>query len=110
MSNRIQLPNGAEILFRELNDPVASWSVPGCRWVVEYWGREACHPCGQAWVFVTDCLVYVDWLEVMPRFQRKGIATALMDAIQARWPEVSYDGATDAGRAFVEAYDEGEEA
>jgi GNAT superfamily N-acetyltransferase len=108
VSNRIQLPNGAEILFRELTEPVASWSVPRCRWVVEWWDREEAYPFGQAWVFVSDgSLIFIDWLEVPAEHRRKGIGTALMDAIRARWPQVSYEGATDLGEAFLREYDAG---
>jgi GNAT superfamily N-acetyltransferase len=96
-----------EILFRQLNEPVASWSVSGLRWSVEVWDEEMAYPIAQAWVTVPQYDVlepYIDWLHVDERFQRKRHGTKLLQAILERWPNAVYDGATKAGKAFLKAF------
>lgn len=102
------------ILFRRLDEPVAPWSSPGIRWVVEFWVPDMAYPIGQAWVMDippspgfenTKLDPYLDWLYVMDEYRRKGIAGKLLDACRGRWPNMNYDGATDAGEAFCDSYD-----
>jgi len=90
----------AEILFRRLDAPVASWSKPGIRWAVEYWWEEMAYPVAQAWV-VMNYGPYVDWLHVMDGHRRLGIGTALLMAITERWPYVEFDAFTESGELFL---------
>lgn len=100
-----------EILFRQLNEPVASWTVPGIRWQVEFWCDDMAHPAAVAWVMVVDpppgqasyAPPFVDWIQVDPRYRRKGFATKLVEEIAGRWGAVHSCGVTDEGRAFVKA-------
>jgi len=93
--------DGGEILFRCLIDPVASWSLPGIRWAVEYWLAEMAYPVGQAWVHVTPYGPFLDWLYVMDDHRRAGIGTALLEAVHARWPDVVCVAVTEAGERLL---------
>ncbi len=93
-----------EILFRQLGSPVVSSSVPGLRWVVEFWVYDMAYPLGQVWVTVTDTLQYLDWMVVDEDNRRKGIGSQLLKACLERWPNMEYDGATDAGEGFVDTF------
>lgn len=95
------LPNGDEILFRQLDTPTVSWSKPGIRWAVEYWRCDGGYPIAQAWV-VMGYSPYILWLHVMEGYRREGIATRLLTAIRERWPDVEYDAATELGERFVD--------
>jgi GNAT superfamily N-acetyltransferase len=71
------------------------------------------YPVAQAWVMVVPpqpergyvLEPYLDWLHVMDEYRRRGLGMRLLDACLARWPDMNYDGATDAGEAFCDAYD-----
>lgn len=88
-----------EILFRCIDEPVMSWSLPGLRWIVEFWEFDAGYPYGQAWVQVPPPAPkgyetfepYIDMLYVMEDYRRLGIGAALMSAIIERWPETLFD-------------------
>lgn len=99
------LPNGVEILFRQLDTPVASWSKPGIRWVVEYWRKEMGFPIAQAWVGI-GYVPYIHWLHVMEGHRRRGVGTRLLTAIKDRWPGVEYDAVSEAGEMFVDGLTE----
>lgn len=91
---------GAEVLFRRLDGPVASWSDPGVRWAVEYWQVDMAYPVAQAWVLM-GYGQYIDRLHVMEDYRRRGIGTALLTAIQQRWPKVEFDAFNKAGELFL---------
>jgi len=96
-----------EILFQCLRDPVASWSPPGIRWAVEYWLKDMAYPVGQAWVHVSPYGPFLDWLHVMDGHRRAGIGSALLSAIEQRWPDVICDPATELGELFLAKYEGG---
>lgn len=48
---------------------------------------------------------YVEWLHVCEWYRRQGIATEVLEALEKHLGQLSFDGATDAGEAFCEAYD-----
>lgn len=98
-----------EILFRHITDPVASWSVSGIRWAVEFWCNGMAYPIGQAWVTVVprqgDYYLppFVDWMSVDPEYRRMGVGTALLKAIKGRWPDVTASVGSVLGELFLEA-------
>lgn len=47
---------------------------------------------------------YVEWIQVCEHYRRRGIATEVLEGIEAIYGVMSMDGVTDAGEAFVEAY------
>lgn len=71
----------------------------------------------QAWFHSMDvvkpvCIVtvnesmfdYVEWCHVEEQYRRQGIATEVVRAINSVVPGLSFEGATDEGEAFVDAY------
>jgi GNAT superfamily N-acetyltransferase len=99
--NILQVGDGAEVVFRRLDAPVASWTEPGIRWVAEYWREPMAYPVGQSWVVVTLYGPIIDWLHVMDDHRRVGIGTTLLTAIRTRWPDVVYAPATELGDRFL---------
>lgn len=49
---------------------------------------------------------YVEWIEVADDYRRNGIATEVCAALLAKLGELSIDGATEDGKAFVAAWKE----
>lgn len=96
----IERRNRDEIIFRRLDEPVASWSKPGGRWAVEYWRKEMAYPVALAWVSMPYS-PYIDWLYVMEGYRRRGIGSAMLEAIKARWPDVEFDAFTESGEHFI---------
>ena len=105
-------PSTDEILFRKITKNLPYDACPPLpdkpwtgRWYVEYhmeWGA----PVGLA--FVSHChgspvLYYV---LVADHMRRKGIATALIEACQSRWPDlwICDDALSDGGEALVRRY------
>lgn len=80
-----------EILFRRLDTPVASWSMPGGRWAVEYWCEGMAYPVAQAWVFTGGYEPYVERLHVMEEHRHTSVGTDLLEAIKKRWPDLLFD-------------------
>lgn len=48
---------------------------------------------------------YLDWIETSSQFRRQGLATELLRLLEERHPGIIYDGATDEGDAFLDAYE-----
>lgn len=53
---------------------------------------------------------YVEWIHVCELYRRQGIATEVLKALQEHLGQLSFDGATESGIGFCEAYQKGEEA
>jgi len=48
---------------------------------------------------------HVEFVRVFEQFQRRGVATALLDFARQRWPTLELTpGVTEEGREFLEAY------
>lgn len=92
-----------EILIRQLNAPVPSWSVEGIRWVIEFWCDEMAYPVGQAWVMEINAGLsyYLDWIKVDEEFRRKGIGRRLIAAAKAKFDNVYSSGVTETGIPFT---------
>lgn len=57
-------------------------------------------------VVVNQCFAnYVEWIHVDEENRRTGIATEVLRAIELEIGGVTMDGATEAGTAFVDAYE-----
>ncbi len=88
--------SGPVILFRQIkgNKP-CNW-IDGLHWYVEYHAThlDMAFPLGMAFVTVpmggmaTVRGPHVDFIIVVDQCRREGIATALIDAIRNRWPDV----------------------
>lgn len=49
--------------------------------------------------------IFVDWAEVTDDWRRKGIATEVLHALQAKLGPLTVTGATEAGEAFADAWE-----
>lgn len=109
-----EISERTEILFRQLVEPVVTWSKPGLRWAVEFWCWGIPYPVGQAWVGAyppmaggsPEPYAHIDWMHVQEQYRRQGVGTSLMEAIKARWPDVDFDAATELGNKFLAALPE----
>lgn len=81
-------------IFREVGEPLPPGWMPG-HWQVEAHrvsGREAyCCPVGIAWVnrvgINNGMPTIIEFVHVLPQFQRQGIAWRLMLAVMGQWPD-----------------------
>lgn len=76
------------IAFRPLNDDIPDEWEPGVHWQIEFYPDdfEVGAPPGLAWVSVYPTFTFLDFVLVRDDERRRGIATALVAACQARWP------------------------
>jgi len=82
-------------IFREVSDPLPPGWLPG-HWQVEAHrvaGNESyCCPVGIAWVnrvgINTGMPTIIEFVHVLPQFQRQGVAWRLMLAVLDRWHDV----------------------
>lgn len=93
-----------EILFRQLGEPMPARWKAGLHWQVEAYedGMEQ-PPVGFCWVCDTTPMCppgkrplpsIVEHVSVFPPYLRCGVATALLDAVRRRWPNVELTAAT----------------
>lgn len=76
----------------------------GVRIQVEFWPDkdEAGVPLGLAWVMDTPSLgSYVLYMFVLDEYRRQGVATKLLEYCKRKWPDISYEAATDLGEKFL---------
>lgn len=106
-----------EIIFRRLMHPLPAGWAPGIHWAVEAYefGMEQ-PPIGFCWVMNVGgkwCKnqhekpwpPFVEYIRVCHTFERKGVATALLDAARQYWPNLELSpAATPEGEAFLAAY------
>jgi GNAT superfamily N-acetyltransferase len=108
------------IIFSNMGRAVPASEKPRTIWQVSYYGEDVDpgHPLGVAWVldnrpFPPDSATFKLWrpnlryLFVVDAYRRQGVATKLLRACLRRWPDLDYEGVTDAGIAFEEAFDAG---
>jgi GNAT superfamily N-acetyltransferase len=73
-----------------------------CRDVYTAWFRDEDVP--RSVCEVTLFGNYVEWLHVCEQHRRSGIATEVLQALEQHLGVLSFEGATEAGDKFVEAY------
>ena len=104
-------PSMDEIIFRHITDNLPWDGAPPLPdkpwtglWYVEYhmeWGA----PVGLAFVTHYHGPPMLYYILVADQFRRKGIATALIEACQRRWPDLQLtDAISEAGEALLRRY------
>jgi len=99
------MPTDIKILIRRLDDPPTPYSD---MWQADAWGgmHDLWAPVGLAWIGECEGRAQIQFIFTMPGHRRQGVATAILDAVQERWPDgpVSIKPHTKAGRALKEAH------
>ena len=93
-----------KVIIRSMDDPPTPYY--GNLWQVEAWStHDLWAPVGLAWVGEYRERAQVQFLFTMPGHRRRGVASAMLAAIEARWPAgpVCMKPHTKAGRALVES-------
>ena len=93
----------SQIVFRQINDNLPEGWIPGAHWYVEYHDDTTwVAPKGILFVFVGPSHVIAEYVYVVDTERNRGIATALLNAAQKRWPQLGWTEAEDgAGTAFL---------
>lgn len=78
------------ITFRPLNANIPPCWLSRIHWQVEFWPDDVdtSRPYGIAYVSDFGADVYLDYVLVCDDMRRRGVATALLEAIEARWPDI----------------------
>lgn len=95
----------SQIIFRQINEDLPEGWVPGAHWYVEYHDDKTwVAPKGVLYVFVSGDHVIAEYVYVVESERRKGIATALLNAAQERWPGLGWTEAeTESGAEFLQS-------
>lgn len=96
------------IIFRPLNDNIPPYWLSRVHWQVEFWpdNIDTSRPEGIAWVSDFGADVYLDYVLVCDDMRRQGIATALLEAINQRWPGIIHtDPISPEGEGLCDKWD-----
>ena len=93
----------SQIIFRQIDDGLPEGWIAGAHWYVEYHDDQTwVAPKGILFVFVAQNHVIAEYIYVVDTERRKGIATALLNAAQERWPELGWiEAETQEGTRFL---------
>jgi GNAT superfamily N-acetyltransferase len=90
-------------MFRQINEELPEGWIAGAHWYVEYHDDQTwVAPKGILFVFAAPNHAVAEYVYVVDSERRKGIATALLNAAQERWPELGWPEAdTEEGNRFL---------